>query len=103
MARIDLRVTESGDDIFINATSGDFDVFESDFQHQMDIIQGDKGAYKEFPALGVGAIRYLNSSGRFIQLRRSVRANLESDDYKLLDLGVNGSEISVLSELLTNE
>ena len=103
MARVDLKVTDEGDDIFINTSTGDFDTFNSDFQHQMDIILAAKGAFKEFPALGADGKRYINSSGAFTILQRAVRANLESDGYKLKDFNISDSQITVIATLIADE
>lgn len=103
MARVDLKVTEDGSDIFINTLTGDFDTFNSDFQHQMDILLASKGAYKEFPAIGASAKKYINSSSEFTTLQRNARANLESDGYKLDTFDIDGSEITVIATLITNE
>ena len=101
--RVDMKVIEDGSDVFINTDTGDFDTFNSDFQHQMDLILSSKGAYKEFPSVGAGAKRYINSSSEFTVLRRAVRANLESDNYRLIEFGVDESEITVIADLVTNE
>ena len=101
--RVDLKVTEDGQDVFINTATGDFDTFNSDFQHQMDIILANKGAYKEFPAIGASAKNYINSSSQFTTLQRGVRANLESDGYKLKDFNIDGSEITVIATLIADE
>jgi hypothetical protein len=103
MARVDLKVTEDGEDVFINTNTGDFDTFNSDFQHQMDIILASKGAYKEFPAIGASGKKYINSSSEFTTLQRNVRANLESDGYKLKEFSINESEVTVIATLTANE
>lgn len=101
--RVDLKVNEDGDDVFINTNTGDFDTFNSDFQHQMDIILSSKGAYKEFPAIGASGKKYINSSSEFTTLQRDVRANLDSDGYKLKSFDVDGSSITVIATLIANE
>ena len=101
--RVDLKVTEDGSDVFINPTTGDFDTFNSDFQHQQDIILASKGAFKEFPAIGASGKLYINSSAEFTTLKRSVRANLESDGYKLKEFTVEGNDITIIATLIADE
>ncbi len=101
--RVDLKVTEDGSDIFINTLTGDFDTFNSDFQHQMDIILASKGAFKEFPAIGASGKQYINSSSEFTTLQRNVRANFESDGYKLKSFEVEDSNITVIATLISDE
>lgn len=80
--RKDLRLDTTGD-LFINTSSGDFDIIESDGQHVNDILQSVNGDYKEFPLIGVNFFKYQNSSGQRQEIERIIRTQLLSDGYKV--------------------
>lgn len=67
---------------------------ESDYQNIDLIVTANKGDFKEYPVIGVGAERYLKSIGRAEQLRREITVQLESDGYK--NPTVNVSETGIL-------
>ncbi len=46
------------------------------------ILQAHPGNYKEFPLLGVGIEKYLNTSVNPQQLERAIRVQLESDIFE---------------------
>lgn len=46
------------------------------------ILEAHPGNYKEFPLLGVGVDRYLNSTANPQQLERNIRVQLENDVFK---------------------
>ena len=62
---------------------GDFVITESDQQHIIDTINAFPGWWKEFPADGVGILRYLRSSGEEQRLCRDVKIQLTSDGYQV--------------------
>jgi hypothetical protein len=66
-------------------SDGDFVIGESDNQHIELIIQTATGAWKQFPTLGVGIIRYSGSTGQINTLRREINVNLKADGYINID------------------
>lgn len=80
--RQDIRQSETGD-IYINASSGDFDIVESDNQHVSDILQAISGDYKEFPLIGVNFFRFENSTGQQQILESIIRTQLSADGYQV--------------------
>lgn len=95
--RKDLKTLQN--DIFINTNTGDFEVFNSDRQHQVDVILAAKGEFKEFPFIGAEAKKQLNAGIEFQALLRRVQVQLESDGYRLEEFKVVGSEVDVVATL----
>ena len=62
-------------------SDGDFVVGESDNQHIELIINTATGAWKQYPTLGVGIIKYSGSTGQINSLRRDININLKADGY----------------------
>jgi len=86
------------DDIVIE--NGDFKVTESDAYHIKDIFEAEKGQYYNEPLIGVGIGKYEKSSGKEIELKREIRINLESDNYKvdILEVEIDNDELIVETE-----
>lgn len=61
MMDIGLDAVTGGEDLLV--TDGDFVVTESSAMHQQLLILCNKGEWKESPAVGVGAIMYLDDDG----------------------------------------
>lgn len=80
--RQDLRQDSNGD-IYINPSSGDFDIVESDNQHVSDILQAVSGDYKEFPLIGVNFYKFSNSTGQSQALEGIIRTQLSADGYQV--------------------
>jgi hypothetical protein len=80
--RQDLRQDDNGD-IYINTSSGDLSIIESDNQHVSDILQAVSGDYKEFPLIGVNFFRFQNSTGQRQIIEGIVRTQLAADGYKV--------------------
>ncbi|MFK7004593.1 oxidase [Flavobacterium covae] len=62
----------------LDFTGGDFNIGNSDAQHQEHILVAHKGEYKQFPELGVGITQILNDDeymGTLIEIKK----NLEYD------------------------
>jgi hypothetical protein len=78
----------------LDFTGVDFVISDSDLQHQEDIISENTGAYKQFPTLGVGLIKYLNSSGSEGILRRSIQLNLQTDGYFVNEIKFSKNSIN---------
>lgn len=66
-------------------SDGDFVISESDNQHIELILNTATGAWKQFPTLGVGIIKYSGSTGQINQLRRDININLKADGYINID------------------
>lgn len=79
----DLRLFN--EDLYINPATNDFDIALSDMQHVEDIVNSNKGAWKEFPLLGVGSKNYLAGSN-FKELEKNIRLQLEYDGYRVFDV-----------------
>ena len=60
----------------------DFLIGSSDNQYVQDIIEAEKGWYKLSPFLGVGVMKYLNSSIDISAISKEIKKELESDGYK---------------------
>lgn len=71
----------SGNDLLIE--NGDLLISESDQQHVVDTLSAFPGWWKQFPADGVGILRYLKSSGKEQQLCRDAKIQLIADGYQV--------------------
>ena len=80
--RQDIRQSDVGD-IYINPTTGDFQITQSDNQHVGDILESINGDYKEFPLIGVNFFQFSNSSGQNQNLERIIRTQLTADAYDI--------------------
>ena len=96
---IKLTATASGvDELFINPNTGDFLAAESDTQHVKDLIFSFAGWYKEFPTLGVGAQKYVSSSGNLQRLKSRIQIALKADGYKAQKIAVKNKQVYVTGE-----
>lgn len=86
----DIILDDDNDTVIKN---GDFLVRESDEQHIILIINLFVGDIKLFPFCGVGAIRYLSSSGQQQTLRRSIEVQLQADGYSKPDVILKNNSI----------
>ncbi len=84
----DIQHTEEGD---IDLTRGDIFYAESTRQHQKDLLLADKGHYKEFPDMGVGAHNFLNDNGPE-NLYRSIRREFTKDGMKVKKVSMDATE-----------
>ncbi len=92
--RQDLREDDNGD-IYINPSTGDFSIVESDNQHVSDILQAVSGDYKEFPLLGVNFFRFQNSTGQKQVLEGIIRTQLSADGYRVTKVEIPDSVTSL--------
>jgi hypothetical protein len=74
----DFLVDEDGDELILN---GDYAVGPSDSQHIDDIIISVAGAWREFPAVGVGIQEYQSGPPQEQKLRSIVNQQLQADGY----------------------
>lgn len=101
--RQDLRQDENGD-IYINPTTGDFEIVESDAQHVGDILESVDGDYKEFPLIGVNFYSFSNSTGQQQNIERIIRTQLTADGYQVTKVVVPLSVTSLADlEVYANE
>lgn len=63
--------------------NGDLVIGDSDEQHVSDTIAAFPGWWKENPADGVGALAFINSTGKEQELERSLKIQLQSDGYQV--------------------
>jgi hypothetical protein len=92
--RQDLRQDTNGD-IYINTSTGDFSIIESDNQHVSDILEAVSGDYKEFPLIGVNFFRFSNSTGQRQALEGIMRTQLLSDGYRVIKVEIPESVTSL--------
>lgn len=64
-------------------------VGDSDYQNVDLVVVANKGDFKEYPVLGVGAERYLKSVGRTNDLRREISVQLAAIGYAKADVKVS--------------
>jgi hypothetical protein len=74
----DILLDENGELLFRN---GDFVVGPSDKQNIQSILNAFPGWWKQFPEVGVGMMKYLNSTGREQEMQRNIKLQLESDGF----------------------
>ena len=97
----DIKLTPAAnevDDLFINPNTGDFLAATSDPQHVKDIINSFVGWWKEYPTLGVGAKRFLGSTGGVQKLKSKVQVALKADGYKAQKITVVNGQLYVAGE-----
>lgn len=79
---------EDGELVWLN---GDLVEAESDQVAVDDIICSAKGEWREFPALGVGIVRFLNSDGSInrVSLLRQISIQLQYDEMRVEKLAID--------------
>ena len=85
-------ILDDSNDLVINSL-GDFDVKDSDQQHVVLIINTFLGHWKQSPFLGVGIIRYLNSSGQQQVLKRNITVQMIADGYSVREIILKDNEL----------
>lgn len=91
---IDIKHTDDGD---IDISGGDIRHSESTEQHQKDITIADKGHYKEYPAIGVGAINHINDIDPENFLR-TLRREFTRDGMTVRRVAIANGEIETHAE-----
>lgn len=71
--------------------NGDFRIDEASQQNLTHILLSQKGSFKEYPILGVGLTRYLNSpdSTARLRLENEIDKQLIYDNFNVRTLDVN--------------
>lgn len=75
----------------------DFAVGYSDQQHAQLLIDTNIGSWKEFPLVGVGIKKYINSSGAQAQIKRDIQVQIINDGYQINDLVIKDFDQIYLS------
>lgn len=92
---------DNGGDLLIK--DGDFVFGASDNDHVEDIISAFAGEWKEFPLVGVGIMKYLNSAGSESEMQQVTKQQLKADGYDvkkiLFDVAPNGT-ITITSDAI---
>lgn len=78
----DIKLDSDGD-LFIDPLTGDFAIADSDKQHIIDILNAFPGWWKEFPSVGVGMQKYIDSSGKQQEIERAIKLQLQADGYQV--------------------
>lgn len=79
-------------DFDLQIKDGDLVIGESNQQHQQCLILAEKGAYKQFPDLGVGVMTYLKDENPD-ELLREIRLQFSGDGMKVKRLAFEGGKI----------
>jgi len=69
------------DDFYQNGVLQPTPYGDSDEQHKIDIIVNSQGAIKQFPLLGFGLFKYLQSETNSSELFNSLSSNMKMDGY----------------------
>lgn len=69
------------DDFYLNGVIQPTPYGNSDEQHKIDIIVNNIGAIKQFPLLGFGLFKRLNSEFDTNEVNTSLSQNMKSDGY----------------------
>ncbi|MBO4233909.1 hypothetical protein [Riemerella anatipestifer] len=75
------------DNMDLMFSGGDFSVGDSTYQHQQILIFSDKGEFKQFPNIGVGSRRYLESE-RPDEFAREIRQQFIADGMKVEEIKI---------------
>ena|ERR1035437_4466764 len=78
----DLQLTALDGDLLIG-TNGDFVIFSSDSQNIHDIINDEKGDWKQFPNVGVGIENWQYSPVNVSTMRNIIKTQLQSDGFNV--------------------
>ena len=70
------------DDLYIDPSTGDFALMDSDIQHIDDIIHAAPGHWKEFPHVGCEIFKYLNGKNTQ-EIERIIKIQLQADGYQV--------------------
>jgi len=74
--------------------NGDIAVGESTRQHQDLLLLADKGEFKQFPTVGVGILRYLETHDTN-DLAREIRTEFNRDGMTIDEIKFDGSNIDI--------
>lgn len=78
------------DSLDLEIENGDFLIKESDQTHIYLLMKTFQGSWKQFPLVGLGIDYYIASSGTRNLLARAMTVQMESDDYKVNEIIING-------------
>ncbi len=78
---VDFRQVDG--DIYLNPTTGDFELVASDNQHILDICQSYPGWWKNSLTTGAGLPNLLKSKISIGSVENTIKAQLEADGYQV--------------------
>lgn len=79
-------------DFDLQIKDGDIVIGESNQQHQQCLLLAEKGAYKQFPDIGVGLMTFLKDDNPD-ELLREIRLQFSNDGMKVNRLGFENGKI----------
>lgn len=93
MKREDILLDENGDLLFAN---GDFVIADSNNQHVDIIFDCVKGEIRENPSLGFAAMHLLKTNKTEVEVKRSLRVELNKDGYTDAEITIN-KELGIMN------
>jgi hypothetical protein len=78
------------DDLVIQ--NGDFLVDESDTMHIEHILKADKGQFRQWPLIGVGALRLKGASVDRVAISQAIRVQLMADNFLVKSVKVSSGD-----------
>ncbi len=75
------------DSLELKIENGDFVVSESTYQHQQMLILSEKGDFKQYPTVGVGSKRFLESE-KPDDYAREIRQEFIADKMKVRSINI---------------
>lgn len=77
---------------------GDFLLEESEQYHISDIMEANKGEYRQYPLIGVGAANFLNSPTPLDEIRKRISVQLVYDNFKVEEISrLKSGEILIVA------
>lgn len=94
----DFIIEDTGD---LAISKGDFEIGQTDKQHQKHILLANKGEYKEYPELGVGIVQMLNDDN-YTGILIEAKNNLEYDGMEIDNIAYKENGKLVIDGKYTN-
>ena len=82
------------DDNDLSIADGDFVIGDSDLQHQKLLLFAEKGAYKQYPTIGVAAATYLKDDNS-ADLLREIRLQFGQDGMQVNQVAINAGKLQI--------
>lgn len=92
-----MAVTDFIIDGDLQIKDGDLLLDESEQFHINDIVIQNEGEQKQFPLLGVGALRFLNGSETFDEIKKRIIVQLESDNFQIEEIVRAGDAFRIVA------
>ena len=90
---MDFTVDDTGD---LDFSNNDFKIESNELGHIESVLLAHKGEWKQYPMIGVGISKYLNSPLSptiRVRLEKEIKLQLESDLFKNIFVEVNESGV----------